>query len=138
MRHRDHGGFRDRGMADEGVFHVDGADPLAAGLDQILRAIGDFQITLAVDGRNVARVVPPVFRPSIAFLGLPVEATRHPSAAHVELSGRPAVPRHFALLADPTSHAPSISVVITAAGTVGLHKPIDWRLKSVSTDVRND
>ncbi len=50
------GGLRDRGMADGEVFEVDRGNPLAAGLDHVLGAIGDAHVAVLIHGRDVAGV----------------------------------------------------------------------------------
>ncbi len=56
MMDADHGGFRHRGMADREVFQIDRRNPLAAGLDHILGAVGDPHVAVLVDGGDVAGV----------------------------------------------------------------------------------
>src|SRR5918992_3064302 len=46
MAHADHRGLGDRGVRDRDVLEVDRADPFAAGLDHVLRAVGDLDVAL--------------------------------------------------------------------------------------------
>ena len=57
----DDGGFGDVGVGDGDVFELDGADPLAAGFDDVLGAVGDFHDAVCVDGGDVAGWEPAVF-----------------------------------------------------------------------------
>jgi hypothetical protein len=55
----------DRGLGDgrmrhRGVLEVDGADPFAARLDDVLRAVGDLHEAVLVERRDVARGEPAV------------------------------------------------------------------------------
>ena len=62
VRHRDHRGLGDVGMRHRGILEVDRADPLAARLDHVLAAVGDLQVAVGVDRRDVAGVEPAVRR----------------------------------------------------------------------------
>ena len=50
------GGFRDRGMADREVLQVDRRNPFAAGLDDVLGAVGNPHVAVRIDGGDVAGV----------------------------------------------------------------------------------
>ncbi len=67
------------------------ADPLAAGLDDVLRAVGDAHVALGVDGHDVAGLEPAVLREAVLALVAEVRR-RDPRAAHLELAHRLAVP----------------------------------------------
>src|SRR5574339_206986 len=54
VAHADHRGLGDRRVRDRDVLQVDRADPLAAGLDHVLRAVGDLDVAVGVDGAHVA------------------------------------------------------------------------------------
>ena len=56
MLDADHGGFRHLGVADREILQVDRGDPLAARLDDVLGAVGDLHVAVAVDGGDVAGV----------------------------------------------------------------------------------
>ena len=89
----DHGCLRDRGMSDREVFQIDRGNPLAAGLDHILGAIGDPHVSVLVDGRDVAGV-------EITFLvenvGIDVEiGLRYRGTADLQPAEGLAVPRQF-------------------------------------------
>src|ERR1700694_2116522 len=71
-------GLGPRGRPYGDVFPVDRADPLAAGLDHVLRAVGYLHVTVGIDGSDVAggeparavRVLPQrvaAFAPEIAL-----------------------------------------------------------------------
>ena len=76
------------------VLERDGRDPLAAGLDEVLRAVLDLDVAVRLDGDDVAGLEPAVVRPAIGALGRLVVRGRDPDAAHLELAHRLAVPRH--------------------------------------------
>ena len=71
MRHGDDGSFADGLVGDEGVFEVDGADPLAAGLDEVFEAVGDLDVAFGVDGGDVSGLEPAVGGPSFGLLTPP-------------------------------------------------------------------
>ena len=56
----DHGGLGDLRVRHDLVLQLDRADPLAAGLDQVLRAVDEPEAAVAVDGRDVAGAQPAV------------------------------------------------------------------------------
>ena len=56
MAHADHRGFGDLGMADRDILHLDRGNPFAARLDDVLGAVGDLHIAVAVDGGDIAGV----------------------------------------------------------------------------------
>ena len=89
----DHRRFGDRGVADGDVLERDRADPFAAALDHILRAIGDLQVTVGIDGRDIAGGKPAVAQRRSAFG--PVIAGRDPPAAHQKIAEARAVPRQL-------------------------------------------
>ncbi len=49
VRHADHCRFPDAGVANGGILQVDGGDPLALGLNDSLRTIGDLDEAVGVD-----------------------------------------------------------------------------------------
>ena len=69
------------------VFQLDRADPLTAGLDDILGAIGDLQITVLVDRADVAGRQPAVSRKRITTCILVVTA-QYPRTAHQHFARR--------------------------------------------------
>src|SRR5262245_33460310 len=56
MLDADHRGFRNRGMTDCQIFEVDRRDPLAAGLDDVLRTVGDLHVAVRADGGDGAGI----------------------------------------------------------------------------------
>src|SRR5262249_4951007 len=54
--HADHRRFRDLGMADGEVLEIDRGNPLAARFDDVLGAVGNLHIAIAVDGGNVTGI----------------------------------------------------------------------------------
>ena len=60
VRHADHGRFENVRMGHDDVLEVDRGDPLAAGLDDVLRAVGDAEVAEFVEGAHVAGSQPPV------------------------------------------------------------------------------
>ena len=65
------GGLDDVGVRNRDVLEVDGADPFAAGLDDVLGAIGNLHVAVGVDGRDVTGREPAVLQ-RIAALALEV------------------------------------------------------------------
>src|SRR6185436_35039 len=105
MAHADHRRLRDRRMRHRDVLEVDRADPLAAGLDHVLRAVGDLDIAVRVDGAHVPGREPAVFE-RIAALALEV-ALDHPGPAHLQVAEGLAIPRQLGavLVDDAEVHA---------------------------------
>src|SRR5499426_4399431 len=62
VRHRDDRRLQDFRMAHDEVLDVDARHPLAAGLDQVLRPVGDLHVPLGVDRGDVAGAEPSVRR----------------------------------------------------------------------------
>ncbi len=102
VRDRDHGRLGDRGMAHQRVLEGDRRDPLAARLDEVLRAVLDLDVPVGPDRDDVARPEPAVVRPAVGGVGRLVVGGRDRRAAHLELAHRLAVPRDEALLAART------------------------------------
>src|SRR5512145_150640 len=93
VTHADHRGFGDRRVRDRDVLEVDRADPLAARLDHVLRAVGDLHVAVGVDRGDVAGGEPAVLQ-RIAALALEV-AARDPRPAHHQVAEALAVPGQF-------------------------------------------
>src|SRR6516225_3798312 len=90
MANADHRRLRDLGVSDRKVLDVDGRDPLAAGLDDVLGAVRDVHIAVAIDGRDVAGI-------EVAFsieniIVLPVIGACNGRPTHLEAAERPAIP----------------------------------------------
>src|SRR5438105_781877 len=84
-------GFLNLRVRHERIFKIDGTDPLATRLDQILRAICDSHVTLTVDGRHISRSEPAIGSPFVT-LGTGLEVTRgDPGTSDLELAHCPAV-----------------------------------------------
>ena len=97
--HGDDGRLGDRGMRHQRVLELDRRDPLAAGLDHVLRAILDLDVAARVDRHDVAGLEPAVVGPALRLLGRVVVRRGDPRAAHLELAHRLAVPRqHVAVV----------------------------------------
>src|SRR5690242_9051672 len=92
MRDRDDRGFGDRGVTHERVLERDRADPLAPGLDEVLGAILDLDVTARVDGDDVAGPEPAIRCETVGRLRTLVVRTSDPGAAHLELTHRLPVP----------------------------------------------
>src|SRR5689334_10311598 len=102
--HADYRRLGDRGVRDRDVLEVDRADPLAARLDHVLRAVGDLDVALGIDRAHVAGGKPgrPILglAQGIAALALEI-ALDHPGPAHLQVAERLAVPGELlALLVD--------------------------------------
>ena len=96
MSHRDHGGLRDRRVAHQTVLERDRTDPLATGLDEILRSILNLHRAALVDRRDVAGLEPAVGREPIGAIILEVTGC-HPRSPDLELAHRLSVPWDQAL-----------------------------------------
>ena len=87
----DDGGLRHLGVVGGDVFHLDGGDPLAAGLDHILGAVGDRHVALSVYGGDVAGLKPALLGVGIRAVQLEVTGT-DPGSAHLEGTEGNAIP----------------------------------------------
>src|SRR6185503_13234650 len=94
VAHADHRGLGDRGVRHRDVLEVDRADPLAAGLDHVLRAIGDLDVAIGIDRAYVAGRKPSHAQ-GIAALALEI-ALDHPRSAHLQVAELLAVPGQLA------------------------------------------
>src|SRR3546814_8439817 len=85
--------------ADRGVFELDRADPFAARLDHILRAVGDLHHAVGVQHRDVAGVESAL---TVRGLGIGLKITLDdPRTAALKPSARLAVAwQHIALIVD--------------------------------------
>src|ERR1700741_4174537 len=84
VAHADHRRLGDRRVRDGDVLQIDRADPFAARLDHVLRAVGDLDVALRGDGAHVAGREPsPVH-------GIPARALDvaldHPRPAHLQVA----------------------------------------------------
>jgi hypothetical protein len=68
VRHADAGRLQHGRMRHRDVFQVDRTDPLAAGLDHVLAAVGDLHEAVGVDGGHVAGREPAVLQHVAAFV----------------------------------------------------------------------
>ena len=60
MRHRNSSRLGHPGMRHNGVFQIDGADPLAAGFDQIFAAINELDMAIGIDARDITGAKPTI------------------------------------------------------------------------------
>src|SRR3954464_3780488 len=84
-------------MGDQLVLERDRRDPLAAGLDHVLRTILDLNEPARIDRDDVAGPEPAVARPAIGCVGRLVIRRRDPRPAHLQPPYRAAVPRQLVL-----------------------------------------
>src|SRR5437764_4309264 len=77
-----------RWVGHERVLEGDGADPLAAGLDDILGAIANRDPAVGIDRGDVSGPEPAVLREAVARLRRIVIVAQHPRAADLELAHR--------------------------------------------------
>ena len=92
--HGDHGRLLHGRVAHERVLERDRRDPLAARLDEVLRAVLDLDVAVRLDRDDVAGLEPAVVGPAVARLRRVVVRRRDPRSAHLELAHRGAVPGH--------------------------------------------
>src|SRR5262249_24526441 len=85
----------------------DRADPFAARLDHVLRAIGDLHRAVGVDGRDIASREPAVLGERVAALALEV-ALHHPGAAHLQVAESLTVPGQLLAVAVDDAHVDSV------------------------------
>src|SRR6266511_5261863 len=101
VRDRDHRGLRDGWVRHQRILELDRGDPLAAGLDHVLRAVLDHHEAARVHRDDVARPEPAVVGPAVRLLGRVVVGGRDPWAADLELAHRLTVPRSKAAFEVP-------------------------------------
>ena len=133
MRHAYHSSFTHAGVAHQRVFKIDGANPFAAGFDEVLAAVQNLNVALFVDRRDIAGAKPSVGCPAVSGFRRFKISRSDPWTANFELSGRDAVPRRFTLRAhhsqlderrgNPLLRADFIFVVLRAMGQCGLDQP---------------
>ncbi len=133
MRHAYHSSFTHAGMAHQRVFKINGANPFAAGFDEVLAAVKNFNVTLVINRRYIAGAKPSVGGPAIGGFRRFKIGCGDPGPANFQLPGRGAVPRRFALRAhhsqfderrrNPLLRADFIFFVIGAMRQCGLDQP---------------
>src|SRR5690606_14274738 len=74
------------------VLELDGADPLAARLHKVLRAVDEEDVSLRIDRRDVAGLQPTVGGERLVVPVVAVVAGRDPRAALLQLAAARAVP----------------------------------------------
>src|ERR1041385_852839 len=98
MCHGNHPGFAHRRMAHQRVLQINRADPLAAGLYQVLAAIHQLDAAIRIDRGNVPSAEPAVFGPAIKRSRRVKVTTRYPRSADLEFAHGAAVARCLALV----------------------------------------
>jgi hypothetical protein len=92
--HRDHGAFQHRRMGDDRLLDLDAGDVLAAGVDDVLPAVAQLDVTVRMPDGEVAGVEPAAVE-DLARGRLVLEvAAHHVVAPHDDLAHRPAVLRN--------------------------------------------
>src|SRR6201996_5643895 len=86
----DHGRFQHVGVRHQGVLQLDRGDPLPAGLDHVLAAVADAQVSLGGDAADVAGAEPAVVE--LGRVVVLVVGPGDPRAADLDLADRLAVP----------------------------------------------
>src|SRR5438067_1426266 len=125
MLDADHRRLGDRRMRYRDVLEIDRADPFAARLDHVLRAVGDLNIAVGIDGAYVAGREPAIPQ-RVAALALEV-ALDHPRPAHLQIAESLAIPRQvFAVLVDDAhvdteQHTPLLVLQLGALLGAPLH-----------------
>src|SRR5262245_20439837 len=88
-------------MTHQLVLHIHRADPLAAGFDQVLRAIDDADVTVLVEARDIAGAQPAICSELVRLVRNVVIAAGDEVAANLDLADAVAVPRlHLVAVAD--------------------------------------
>src|SRR6266699_73535 len=82
-------------MRHQRVLELDRRDPLAAGLDHVLRPILDLDVSLWIERDDVTRLEPTVVRPAIRGIGGLVVRRGNPRPAYLQLTHRLAVTRNL-------------------------------------------
>src|SRR5438034_10000272 len=108
VAHADDRGFSDRWMRHGDVLQVDRADPFAARLDHVLRAIGNLHVAFRVDRSDVARGKPSVAQ-GAAARALEV-FLEYPGAAHQQIAEGLAVARQLLALAVDDLHFDAVEI----------------------------
>ena len=94
VRHGDHGGLQDVGVGGQHFLHLDGGDVLPAADDDVLAPVGELDVTIRVDHREVAGVEPAAAEGVLGGLVV-IEVTGHDGVGtHQDLAGRRAVGGH--------------------------------------------
>ena len=101
MSDADDCGFQDVRVADGEIFDVDGRDPLAARLDDVLGAVGDLHEAVGIDGGDVAGVEEAVLVEDLAAFVAEI-ALDDGEALHLEPAETFAVPRQLGLFSSST------------------------------------
>src|SRR5207248_4170734 len=83
------------------VLEINRADPFAAGLDQILGAVGDAHVAVGIDAADVAGAQPAIVAEAAGIVDA-VVAGGDERPAHLDLTHLVAVPRRDALVAHDT------------------------------------
>ncbi len=105
VRHCHHRGLLHGRMPHERVLQVYRADPLAAGLDEVLGTVGDANVPLWIDGHDVTGPEPAVHGELVRLGGVLEVALRDPRAPDLQLAHRDSVPRRRpGLPDDPCLH----------------------------------
>src|SRR5699024_3269138 len=92
--HADDCGFLDARVVEDRVLHVDGCDPLATGLDDVLEPVGDLEIAVFVDDADVTGP-PPSVEEALGVVGQLVVGLGDPGTAHDDLAHGLAVARQL-------------------------------------------
>src|SRR5580658_2691226 len=100
MPHANHRGLGHRRMRNHRVLEIDRADPLAAGFNHVLRAVGDVHVAVGVDGGDVAGGKPAVGRHLVAALALEITLGDPWTFDHDVTEGDAVVRQFFAVTVD--------------------------------------
>ena len=95
IRHSDDCGFGHQGVRTDGVLNFDGRDVLAAGDDDVLRAILQFDVAVGVHDTEVAGVQPAAGKGLCCGFGVAVVAGHDGVAAHHDFADRRPVGGHI-------------------------------------------
>ena len=92
----DDGGHRHCRVPEREILQVDGADPFAAGFDDVLRAVDDPHVTVGVERGDIAGGKPAAGAQN--FRAVAKIRAADPVAAHLQLSEGVAIARQFVIL----------------------------------------
>src|SRR5438105_15818849 len=86
MGHGDYSSLTHCRVAHQRIFQIDGADPLASGLDQVFAAVYQLDAAVGIDRCDVAGTEPSICGPAVTRVRSVVITPGHPGSANFELA----------------------------------------------------